>query len=131
MKWKYSCPHCKAVLNPHVKIVLSARRGKTHGLVLLSPRPGNYQFLCDDEFQAKVKEGELITLSCPSCGTNLTSTVSKKLAEINLHQPGRQVMKVQFSRVQGEQATFILNGETVVPYGEDADLYDEVNFFGV
>lgn len=131
MKWKYTCPHCKSVLNPNVKIVLAARKGKMRGLVLLSPRLGNYKFMCDDEFAEKVNPGEVITLSCPACGDDLTSQVSKKLAEIELHQPGHQVKSVQFSRVLGEQATFILNGEKVIPYGDDADLYDEVNFFGV
>ena len=131
MKWKYLCPHCKAVLNPNVKIVLAARRGKTRGIILLSPRLGDYKVICDDDFATKVQAGELVQLSCPACASDLTSKVSHKLAEIELHQPGHQVKRVQFSRVQGEQATFILNGERVVPYGEDALLYDTVNFFGV
>jgi hypothetical protein len=105
--------------------------GKKRGLVLLSPRLGNYRFMCDEDFAAKVRPGELVKLSCPACGDDLTSPVSNKLTEIELHQPGHQVKSVQFSRVQGEQATFILNGEQVIPYGDDAGLYDEVNFFGV
>lgn len=131
MKWKYTCPHCKAVLNPNVKIVLSARRGKTRGLILLSPRPGTYKIISDSDFNDKVKEGELVMLTCPACSADLTSSASRNLAEINLHQPGRPALKIQFSRVQGEQATFVLNGESVVPYGEDAEIYDEVNFFGM
>jgi len=131
MKWKYSCPHCKAVLNPNIKVVLAARRGKTRGLLLMSPLPGNYKFISDDDFATKIKDGEVVTLSCPICAADLTSRASKKLAEVNLHQPGHQVKKIQFSKVQGEQATFILNGEKVTPFGEDAELYDEVNFFGV
>ncbi len=131
MKWKYNCPHCKTVLNPNVKIVVAVRRGKLRGLMLLSPRPGNYQFICDDDFGAQVKDGTLLDFFCPACGVDLTSAASPKLAEIDLHQPNQPVKKIQFSKVHGEHATFILDGETVVPFGDDAFLYDEVNFFGV
>jgi predicted RNA-binding Zn-ribbon protein involved in translation (DUF1610 family) len=131
MKWKYECPHCRAVLNPNVKIILRIRRGKHKGLILFSPRPGNYQSICDPDFGVKLKEDELVEFACPVCGEILTSTASKKLAELLLLRPADKVHRIQFSRVYGEHATFILDGDSVVPYGEDAALYDEVNFFGV
>jgi hypothetical protein len=110
---------------------MAVKRGKKRGLMLMSPRPGNYKFICDSDFGNKVKEGTLIDFLCPACGVDLTSAASKKLAEINLHQPDQPIKRVQFSKVHGEQATFVLADETIVPYGEDAYLYDEVNFFGV
>jgi PHP family Zn ribbon phosphoesterase len=131
MKWRYACPRCRAILNPSVKIILGVRRGKSRGLMLLSPRPGNYKTICDEELAAKIHEGETVELSCPVCGGLLTSSVSKKLAELLLHQPGQPIKRIQFSRVFGEHATFVLDGETVVPYGEDADIYGHLNFFGV
>lgn len=131
MKWKYACPSCKAVLNPNVKIILRLRRGKLNGLILISPRPGNYRIICDRDFAAKVKHGQLVEFSCPVCGEVLTAPASRKLAELLLLQPQGKVKRVQFSCVYGEHATFILDGDTVVPYGDDAAAYDEVNFFGV
>jgi hypothetical protein len=99
--------------------------------MLLSPRPGNYRFICDDDFGSKVKEGTLMDFFCPVCGVDLTSSTSKRLAEINLQQPDQPLKRIQFSRIHGQHATFILDGEKVVPYGEDAYLFDQVNFFGV
>ena len=131
MKWKYACPHCKAVLNPNVKIVLAVKRGKKRGLILLSPRPGNYKSICDEDISDRFSDGTLVDFSCPACGENLTSKASRKLAEMLLMQPNQKTKRVQFSRVYGEHATFVLNGETVIPYGDDAGIYDEVNFFGV
>lgn len=130
MKWKYACPHCHAVLNPNVKIILRLRRGKREGLILISPRPGIYQIIADEEFGKHLKAGEMAELSCPVCGTVLTSRASRKLAELLLVQPGHGRRRIQFSRIYGEHATFILNGEKVTPYGEHADAYDEINFFG-
>ncbi|MFH1843583.1 MAG: hypothetical protein ABIF77_10305 [bacterium] len=130
MKWKYACPNCKAVLNPNVKIILKSRRGKQSGLMLISSRLGNYQTICDEQFGDKVQEGQLVEFSCPVCDAVLTSPASKKLAEILMYREGGDVKRIQFSRVYGEEATFMIDGDTVVPYGEDAAAYDEVNFFG-
>jgi predicted RNA-binding Zn-ribbon protein involved in translation (DUF1610 family) len=130
MKWKYACPHCKAVLNPNIKIILRLRRGKRQGLILISPRPGNYKIICDDSFGQHLKDGELSEFSCPVCNAVLTSRASRNLAELLLLQPNGP-RRIQFSRVFGEHATFILNGEKVIPYGEHAAVYDEINFFGV
>ena len=38
----YSCPHCDGVLNPGSKIILKASYKASRGLILLSPKPGNY-----------------------------------------------------------------------------------------
>lgn len=129
MKWKYACPHCNGILNPHTKIILVARRGRRRGLVLLSPRPGNYTTIADDTFP--LNKGEMAQFSCPICGQELTSQLSRNLAELLLMLPGLKVKRIQFSRIFGEHATFILDGETLTPYGEDADLYGKINFFGV
>ncbi len=128
MKWKYCCPHCKGVLNPHTKIILVARRGRRQGVVLLSPRPGNYTTIADDTFP--LNRGEMASFFCPICGHDLVAP-QKKLAELLLLLPGLKTKRIQFSRVYGEHATFILDGETLIPYGEDADLYGKINFFGV
>lgn len=130
MKWKYTCPHCSSVLNPNVKIILRVRRGRRTGLMLLSPRPGNYKSICDPDFSRQIRDGQLVEFSCPACGAELTSPAAHRLAELRL-VVGKERKRIQFSRVYGEHATFVLDGESVVPYGPDAPIYDDVNFFGV
>ncbi len=128
MKWNYACPHCGATLNPHTKVILAARRGKRRGLILLSPQPGNYRSIIHESFP--LAGGEMVEFSCPACGHALTSAAASRLAEILLVRPGQPPRRVEFSRVYGEHATFILDGENVVPYGDDAGVYERVNFFG-
>ncbi len=128
MKSEYGCPHCKAVLNPGTKIILAARRGRSRGLILFSPQIGNYKIVRDPSFA--IRTGDLVEFGCPVCGATLTSGVNRKLAEIELRQPGRRRALVAFSRIYGEHATFILDGETLSPHGEDAGHYERVNFFG-
>ena len=48
MKNVYLCPHCHSNLNPSVKIVLVASYRQRKGLILLSPQPGNFKFVCDE-----------------------------------------------------------------------------------
>jgi hypothetical protein len=128
MKREYRCPHCKTILNPGTKIVLAARRGRRRGLILFSPQIGNYKTIRDPSFGLRI--GDLVEFSCPVCATSLTSSVNRKLSEIELLQPGRRFVVVAFSRIYGEHATFVLNGESLSPFGEDSGHYDRVNFFG-
>ncbi len=130
MKNVYSCPHCQSVLNPNVKILLTARCGKKRGMILLSPQPGNFKFIADPQFETAMTPGDKVTFACPVCSEELTSPTSKKLVELQLVQ-GDTRKRVEFSRFHGEQATFVINGDSVVTYGDDAPMYDSLNFFGV
>jgi predicted RNA-binding Zn-ribbon protein involved in translation (DUF1610 family) len=131
MKWKFSCPSCRAVLNPNVKVILKMKCGQQQGLILFSPRLGNYKTICDQELAAQMADGDMVEFSCPVCGDVLTSSSSTKLAEICMHQPGQRMKRLQFSRIYGEHATFILNGDTVTPLGKDSSAFNDINFFGV
>lgn len=130
MKNLFVCPHCQAVLNPNVKILLVASYGKKRGLVLLSPQPGNYKFIADRSFQEALRPGANLALFCPVCTADLTSKASKKLVELHLIKPGGEKVDVQFSRAYGVHATFLVDGETVTAYGSDAGDFDHINFFG-
>ncbi len=130
MKKKFVCSHCQGVLNPNVKILLIADTGKAKGLVLISPQPGNYKYLCDDSMEAHLHTGETIAFSCPLCHANLTSAADDSLAVLELHVGSHAPRRVEFSRVFGTHATFIIGEEDVDAYGEDADGYDPMNFFG-
>ncbi|MBU0740716.1 hypothetical protein KKG45_10590 [bacterium] len=128
MKKAYICPHCKAVLNPNVKIIFVVDDGKHRGLILLSARPGDYRLIVDPNFP--LVKGEKATFHCPVCDASLTSRVNENFVEIQLDHGGIEPSTVEFSRVFGEQATFILDGTEMTAFGEDADDFGDVNFFG-
>lgn len=128
MNKNYVCPHCRAVLNPNVKIVFVVERGDHRGLMLLNARPGDYGLIADPEFP--LREGEKATFRCPVCDADLTSPASDEFVEIIQVQEGGHEAKVEFSRVYGRHATFIVDGREVTAFGEDADDFGGVNFFG-
>lgn len=130
MKSVYGCPHCETVLNPSVKVLLVARYGKKKGMILLSPQPGNFKFICDKTLQESIKPGATVTFFCPVCGADLTSPGNKKFTELWLLDPNGNRRKVEFSRVYGTHATFVIDGSEVTAYGDDADDFNETNFFG-
>ena len=130
MKKIFACPHCEAVLNPSVKILLVAQYKKKKGMILLSPQPGNFKFVCDKSVEKTLKPGATVTFLCPVCGADLTSAGNKKFTEMVLVDQAGQQRKVEFSRVFGTHATFILDGDEVVSYGDDAEGFSPTNFFG-
>lgn len=130
MKKTFACPHCRGVLNPNVKILLVADTGKGKGLVLLSPQPGNYKYLCDSSLGEILRPGTVIAFSCPLCHADLTSARDKKLAAMEMHIPGQSHRRVEFSRVYGTHASFVVREDEVEAYGEDAEGFDTMNFFG-
>lgn len=130
MKSVYGCPHCDTVLNPSVKILLVVKYNKRSGMILLSPQPGNFKFICDKSVEDKLKPGATVTFCCPVCSADLTSPGNKKFAELNLKDPNGNRRKVEFSRIFGTHSTFIVDGDEITAYGEDADDDISPNFFG-
>ncbi|MCP4291640.1 MAG: hypothetical protein GY780_07370 [bacterium] len=130
MKNTFSCPHCESVLNPSVKILLGVKYRNKKGLVLLSPQPGNYKFICDSSVSAVLKPGSTLNFFCPVCSADLVSPANKKFAEINLSGPGDHFRKVEFSRIFGTHATFIIDGDNITPFGDEVDGIGSTNFFG-
>ena len=130
MKNDFTCPHCLAVLNPSVKILLVVSYRNTKGMILLSPQPGNYKYICDSSVERHLSLGSKIRFSCPVCSEDLTSPANSQLVELKMTAPGREPRRVEFSRIYGKNATFILDGEDVISFGEDADDIGSPNFFG-
>ena len=130
MKNTFVCPHCQGVLNPNVKILLVAKCKRRKGLLLLSPQPGNYKYLCDSSLQDAFQPGDTITFSCPLCSQDLTAKGKPKFAHMEMHVVSHEPRRVEFSRVFGTHATFILDGNEVTAYGENADDFGSTNFFG-
>lgn len=130
MKSVYACPHCHNVLNPSVKILLVVSYRKKAGMILLSPQPGNFKFICDPSVEKVVTNGSTVTFSCPVCSADLTSPRDKKFAALEVVDPNGNARRVEFSRVMGTHATFIYDGEEVSSYGDDVDNFPDTNFFG-
>ena len=128
MKRSFRCPRCNAALNPGTKVVLVAERGEARGLVLLSPELGNYRVVCDESFP--LSEGARYVFRCPACRADLTSPQNQSLVEILLRDERGTTARIAFSRIFGEHATFVRTTQGVRRFGEHAERYVTVNFFG-
>jgi len=128
MKITFACPH--SVLNPSVKVLLGVKFNKKQGLILLSPQPGNFKIICDASVSAALKPGSALNFFCPVCATNLVSPSNKKFAQLNMVDPNMHKRVVEFSRIFGTHATFVIDGDHVTPYGDDVDDAGSTNFFG-
>ncbi len=130
MKSIFGCPHCHNVLNPSVKILLVVSYKGKRGMILLSPQPGNFKFICDKSVTKVVKTGATVTFSCPVCAETLTSNRNNKFAELERIDANGNTRLVEFSRVFGTHATFILDGNDVETFGDKACEFPSTNFFG-
>lgn len=128
MALRYRCPHCKAVLNPGTKVILRVSRGRKSALILLSPQVGNYTVILPEDFP--LKEGEKATFFCPVCGAELTSPVNAHFNEVLRERADGGFDHVEFHRVYGRHATFVVTGDEVRAFGDDAGSFEPVNFFG-
>lgn len=128
MKTKFACPRCRSVLNPGEAIILTVRVGDARGLIQLSPEPADYRYVCDDSFGENLQIGDRVDFSCPVCSEDLTSPQSAKLVEILILAPEGKIYSAQFSRICGEQATFVHDGREIRAYGRDTANFDDLTF---
>ena len=129
MSRSFYCPHCKKLLNPHRKVIFLVEDGNDLELVLLSAKLGDYSIV--HSRSVDFVEGAAYTFRCPVCRADLTSSINNRLVDLvtREHEDG-QDLRVSFSRVHGEEATFLLAGDGVNQFGSDASNYEGVNFFG-
>ncbi len=128
MKRTYFCLTCLATLNPNVKLILTMAKGRRRSLILLSPRPGDYNVILPSE--VTLRRGEEVEFYCPACGANLRSEANQHLTEIGFRLEDGTKGRVKFSRKYGEHATYFVTKEHVRSYGENAAIYGDANFFG-
>ncbi len=123
MYGNYSCPHCRSILNPEERVVLHAGSGDHRFLAGLHPQPGNYEVeLPPGE---SMPEGSRWEFFCPVCDKSLTSELSEDLCALDVHSAG-ETHRVYFSRIAGEQATFVVSAEGLLKdYGIHTDRYLE------
>jgi len=99
-------------------------------LVLLSAKLGDYSAVHSRSMQ--LVEGAAYIFRCPLCRVDLTSSINNRLVDlVTREEEDGQDMRVSFSRVHGEEATFLMGDNGINRFGADASQYDdEVNFFG-
>jgi hypothetical protein len=123
MNWTYSCPHCHEILNPDETVTLVAELEDRRFLAGLHPEPGNYHMHLPPDVEMPV--GTRWEFSCPLCREALTTELSDDLCAIDMHSAGDS-HRVYFSRVAGEQATFVVTAEGLLKdYGIHTDRYLE------
>jgi hypothetical protein len=128
MKTRFFCPHCRGVLNPTAELVLTARVGSVGGLIFFNPEPGSYRYQCDESLHSCLKEGDEVDFFCPICGADLVSPSAATLVEIVIKTPEQKTKVARFSRVCGEHATFVSDGEVVQSFGQHSARYQGIDF---
>ncbi|MFV2072010.1 MAG: hypothetical protein ACC742_05075 [Thermoanaerobaculales bacterium] len=128
MRREFYCPHCRKLLNPGSQVVFIVEHHRRRELVLLAPEFGDYSIIYPASFDFDL--GTLYTFRCPLCRADLSSNLDQRLVDIlTLSEDGTPV-RVSFSRVYGERATFVFAADHVDRYGEHAERYASLNFFG-
>lgn len=128
MSRAYLCPQCNGLLNPGTKVIFVIEHGSDRGMVLLSPKLGDYALVLGGAFP--LTPGTAYRFRCPICHADLTSPLDRNLVEIFLRAADGTPSRVDFSRIAGEHATFVRGPGGVQRFGEHAGRYEDVNFFG-
>jgi len=117
---KYKCPVCSAGVSTHKVVLLVGEHEKTRSLFVFDARPGKYDFVVVDDIE--VKPGTMWEFYCPVCWANLTTSYNTRLAKLDaIDEDG--VRRVVFSKVAGEQSTFVLGGDELEAHGRDSLAY--------
>ena len=125
MEWKYSCPKCTAILNPGQSIILLGHHEGVDTLLAFHPEPGNYAL--GVPYNVTINGGEVWNFGCPVCHADLNIPDEKDLAALDMTDGLGVWNKVFFSRVAGEQATFVIPREAedkMQKYGVDLTKYE-------
>ena len=121
---KYLCPKCRSelMINNHVIFSAKAKDG-SEGLIKLNPEIGDYTVSFPPTLSRK--NGELLTLFCPVCHQNLSSSKHINLAMVIATDESRQEFELFFSQIIGEQSTVKMVGDSVELFGEDVYKYQD------
>lgn len=122
MSWEYSCPECHGNLNPGCSIVMAAKCAKGERVLIgMHPQPGKYEVYLPPRVECA--DGSKWEFFCPLCGESLVTERDRNLCELDLTLQG-ETMKILFSRVAGEHATFIMHDDVVEEvHGNEAEHY--------
>ena len=124
----YICPHCKGHLNVGGNLVFATRTKRKHkGLIMMSPKVGDYSYLHHDKFQ--LEQGEMLDFECPICQADLSSVENEGHAMI--YMVGAEdnfEFELYFSRTTGKGNTYLVAHEGVETYGNKGEVLEECIF---
>ena len=122
MSWEYCCPQCKGMLNPGCAIIMTAANESARVLIGMHPQPGKYEVYLPPNVHCE--DGTKWDFFCPLCRKNLATKEDDNLCELELMLEGDN-LRILFSRIAGEHATFILHEDRLKEkFGDDANHYD-------
>lgn len=129
---KYHCPKCEKSLMKNTRVELNFKRNKhkEHGLIHLSPEPGNYDFQTIPNIA--FEKGERVIFICPFCDADLTSEKNNKYAELKMMVNDFISFEALFSTVHGNKRTYIVTQDDVDTYGDgdsDGEIHDDFDDF--
>lgn len=118
MRWTYSCPHCKAMLNPDDTIILiGLSPDESRVMAGFHPEPGNYRAFFPPGVSPR--EGDVWQFFCPVCQTSLEAEIAPLLCALDM-VVSESRHRLFFSRTAGEKATFIISAEGIERLGPHA-----------
>ncbi|MCF7822683.1 MAG: hypothetical protein K9N35_00780 [Candidatus Marinimicrobia bacterium] len=128
MKNDYLCPYCRGNLKVDNNIVIAVRtQNEQRGLLLLSPKLGNYR--CHKNDSLTFSDGERLESFCPMCHSNLKAiNVNSNLAEVIMVDEQGDEYAIFFSEIVGEHSTYKIKDHDIESFGDDAEDY--INYFG-
>ena len=125
MAYKYYCPKCHSELMSDNQVVLSAKAPDgSEGLITLSPEVGNYSVKIPETLN--IKSGNLLTLYCPVCHRNLSSSKHINLAMVLAKDEEGNEFEIFFSQIMNEHSTITMMGDHVKLFGEHANKYQDL-----
>jgi uncharacterized protein YbaR (Trm112 family) len=129
MKTDYLCPHCRGALRVENDIIFAVKtKGGQRGIVLLSPKLGNYRVRKHEDLD--LREGDHLETFCPICYSSLRAVeVNTNLAEVLMVDDKGDEYEIYFSEIVGEHSTFKIKDSELESFGDDTDGY--LNYFGV
>ena len=125
MEKQYICPHCKGQLKIAEYIVFSAKtEDRKEGLILLSPKVGDYEALYHKDSTGFMK-GDKLEVSCPICQASLEAKdVDENIAKVLMIDEEKNECEIFFSQIIGERCTYKISGQERISYGDDAEVYN-------
>ena len=124
-KSNFLCPKCKGHLNAGGYVIFSTKnKRKQSGLVLLSPKVGSYSVKYHESYG--FEKGEAIDFACPICSKSLHAKENSENVSIIMVDENGTEYKVLFSRIFGNQSTYVLSNDDVEVFGDDAVEFDDL-----
>jgi transcription elongation factor Elf1 len=123
MEKDFNCPHCGGYLNvaDHIVFMVQKENNKEAGLILLSPKIGNYA--SNKHSQFTLVQGEIVEFFCPICNKSLASDIDENLVQVKMKEGGGKEYDIYFSRIAGEQSTYQVSDDEFFESGKDAGRY--------